>query len=148
MVERNASFLLRPGSGAVLVHGAVLERQVRSRAAYENGLRLAREAKRKRTGTCRVCGTTTRYNGKGKAVSDICLRCAAKETGAKVRGKKGHRQGALRALMADGVARRHGEIAQALGLSNLNYMSQLIDRGLEHGYIERVSRGVYRKVAE
>jgi hypothetical protein len=40
----------------------------------------AREAKRRRTGTCRGCGATTRYNGHaGIAISEWCLSCRGRQ---------------------------------------------------------------------
>ncbi len=46
--------------------------------------KLAREYKQRRTGTCRVCGATTSYNGKrDKPVSDRCPSCARREAGAR-----------------------------------------------------------------
>jgi hypothetical protein len=62
-----------------------------------------------------------------------------------MRGTFGRNQLALRDLMADGAERRHGEIMHALGVP-ANYMTQLIDRGMANGIIERVARGIYRGV--
>lgn len=42
----------------------------------ERNRRASREAKRRRTGVCRECGGVTRYNGHGRAVSDLCATCA------------------------------------------------------------------------
>lgn len=40
---------------------------------------LSREAKRRRTGTCEVCGGVTRYNGRDGPVSRICNSCSAQQ---------------------------------------------------------------------
>ncbi len=50
-----------------------------SRTAYERHKAASREAKRRRTGRCRVCGGPTRYNGKhGKGASEVCHSCNAR----------------------------------------------------------------------
>jgi transposase len=40
---------------------------------------MSNEAKRRRTGICEGCGTTTRYAGHGDGVSRMCVNCANKE---------------------------------------------------------------------
>jgi hypothetical protein len=48
---------------------------------YAAGLVASREAKRRRTGTCVECGATTRYAGKGSAVSERCGACGSARGG-------------------------------------------------------------------
>jgi hypothetical protein len=116
--------------------------------AYAERQRISsRVAKQRRTGTCRVCGTTTRYNGAahgGLAVSDICNPCAAREVGA---AKRGHGPMIERALaILDGKELRFTEISHTLRISN-GYTAQLLHRLRTYGLIERPRRGVYRKTA-
>jgi hypothetical protein len=111
--------------------------------AKENERRASREAKRKRTGTCRVCGAVTRYSGRdGRAVSELCPTHAAQESGAKRRGT-----GSNQARVLDYISepRRYSEIRDNLGISDA-MMGTTIHRLLEYGLIERVSRGVYVRV--
>jgi len=49
-------------------------RWVNSEYAEQERVR-SREAKRRRTGTCALCGGVTRYAGHGKVVSDTCETC-------------------------------------------------------------------------
>lgn len=43
--------------------------------SYETTLRLSREAKRRRTGTCVDCGAITRYDGR-RSASERCVPCS------------------------------------------------------------------------
>ena len=116
---------------------------VRGEASYRNTLRLSREAKRRRTGTCRVCGVTTRYSGHaGKAVSDLCPAHAAQANGARLRGSGPLAQKILAYL---DEPRRFSEIRDELGMGH-NTVSPMLNKLVRYGLIERVSRGVYVRV--
>ena len=105
--------------------------------SYEKQLRWSREAKRKRTGTCRVCGAETRYAGRpGEPVSELCPTHAAEESGRRRIGK-GETQVRLLAFLSE--PRRYSEIRAEFGAAT----PMAIHRLLGHGLIERVSRGVY-----
>lgn len=110
---------------------------VRGEASYRNTLRLSREAKRRRTGTCRVCGAVTRYAGKpGKPVSELCPEHAARENGERQRGT-----GALQLRILDYLSepRRYSEIRAEMGVD----IGMSLHRLLRYGKVERVKRGVY-----
>lgn len=114
---------------------------------YDKGLRVARASKRKRTGVCRVCGAETRYSGKkGKPVSDLCQKCARIELAERQMAKRGlgPRQQEVLAFM-DGQPRRFSEIAKALDMS-AGTVAVLLNRLIRYGLVERVSRGVYRRL--
>lgn len=116
---------------------------VRGQASYENTLRLSREAKRRRTGTCKECGATTRYNGgKDKPVSDLCAKCAAEKSGRARRGTGGNMERVMR-MLAEPCSR--SDLHEALGIS-YGVLDVTLNRLLGYGLIERVSRGVYRRV--
>lgn len=117
----------------------------RSPEKYANDLRLSREAKRRRTGTCVDCGATTRYNGHGVAVSARCVACANARRGEATRGQ-GFRQQQIATLLASGTM-RFCEIREALGASG-QLTSILLRRAVRYGIIRRVSRGVYALASE
>lgn len=48
-------------------------RAANAECSRRNG--ASRRWKQKQRGTCRVCGTPTGYNGRGKTVSDTCRGC-------------------------------------------------------------------------
>jgi hypothetical protein len=111
--------------------------------AKENERRLSREYKRRLKGTCRICGAETRYAGRpGKPVSDLCHEHAMQAWGEARKGQGELQQRVLHYLYKP---RRYSEIREACGISD-NAMSPTLQRLMEHGLIERVSRGVYARV--
>lgn len=112
-----------------------------SPASIENNRRLSREAKRRRTGTCVDCGTTTRYNGHGHSVSERCPRCANRVRGIAKRGS-GATQARVLEVLARGPA-RYVEICDQAGVPR-HSMGQLLGRLRRNGLIVRLSRGVYQ----
>lgn len=117
----------------------------RGMASYKNSLRLSREAKRRRTGTCSECGGVTRYNGRnGRAVSDLCHTCSSRRQGDYQRQfiGTGWRQRELFSLL-EGGERRFTELRDSLGVSS-GYMAVMLNRQMKHGLVVRVRRGVYR----
>jgi hypothetical protein len=110
---------------------------------YERNLRLSREAKRRRTGTCSDCGAVTRYGGrKGEPVSERCFKCAAVLAGKTKRGKGSVNR---RVLLYLRKPRRYSEIRDHFGLSD-GMANLTLQRLLRYGLVERVERGVYRRV--
>lgn len=110
----------------------------------------AREAKRRRRGSCERCGTETRYGGQpGKpAVSRFCKACGAAQSGLSRIGT-GPAQHRLRAFLLEHDVATFTEIKQAgiVGTNNGPVGAQL-HRMRERGLIERVSHGKYRWIAE
>lgn len=117
---------------------------MRSQASYENNLRLSREAKRRRTGTCEDCGATTRYNGHTAAVSNLCHGCACARHAA-TRIGTGTTQARVLEFVGDGE-RRFTEIMRGCGLTH-DHTSNLLHRMCVRGLLERPRRGVYRKAS-
>jgi hypothetical protein len=117
----------------------------RSTESYEKGLRLSREAKRRRKGTCRSCGRETPYHGHGKSVSDLCSMCSRaqeRERGLRRRGTTGKTAAMLKYLDRP---RRRADFRDHFGMTK-GYADAMIGRLLKYGLIERVSRGVYQRV--
>jgi hypothetical protein len=109
--------------------------------------RLAREAKRRHTGTCGKCGgkTTLKKNGTSGETAAICGTCAPihyapiYSTLHKGRGPVTER---ARELLAGGPMGR-SELRRQLGISS-DHVSVLLNRLVRQGYIERVELGVYQ----
>lgn len=110
-------------------------------AALDNSRRASRDAKRRRTGRCALCGTVTRYGGTpGKPVSDHCHRCAAAASGVSKRGT-GSTNARVLERLEHGPA-TYTEIREMLGLPN-DRVGPLFVRLVRYGLIVRVRRGVY-----
>ncbi len=119
----------------------------RERAAntpkYQRDLRMSREAKRRRRGTCERCGGETRYNGDTvNGPSRVCRSCATRENGQRLAGT-GARQRQLYAILSAAGEARYSSIRDALGVSN-RHAAVLLTIETQAGRIERVRRGVYR----
>lgn len=113
----------------------------RSQARLELNRRLSREAKRRRRGTCEICGAETRYGGKGPpGVSPLCGPCGRRKSGETRRGN-GPIQQQLRELIAGGVD-RYGDLRDRLGISS-QHASVALNREVKAGRVRRVSRGRY-----
>jgi putative AbiEi antitoxin of type IV toxin-antitoxin system len=111
-------------------------------AAAERARIQARDAKRRRRGTCKECGAETRYNGVSvNGPSEYCVSCANHRSHAQFKGR-GPIQLAVLGLLAHGEA-RYSYIRNTLGLSS-EHAAITLNRLVSYGLVERVRRGVYR----
>lgn len=104
----------------------------------------SREAKKRRTGICEICGGETRYNGHaGRPVSEICAACNVsliREIAIDLRGS-GHQQGKTLEFLASGP-KHFMEICRHLGKPQGAIGPHLL-RLMKHGFVVRLRRGVY-----
>jgi len=114
----------------------------------EAGLRASREAKRRRTGTCKLCGGKTSLRRDSSGPADVCGSCSADYYGPLwSQERRGHGPVVEKALAFVGEQpRRYSEIRDHCGITS-GHTSVLVHRMLQYGFIERVSRGVYRRAA-
>lgn len=114
--------------------------------ALDKQRRWSRDAKRKRTGTCRRCGGVTRYGGKtGRAVASVCATCLPdvnRERGLERRGTVGKTAAILDYLSEP---RTYSDVRDEFGMAD-GYASSMLDRLRKYGLIRRISRGVYQRV--
>lgn len=114
------------------------------RPSYFRELEAAKILKESYRGVCEECGAaTTGCNGPGLA-PPLCLRCTAKVRGKAQRGT-GHVTESVLEFLSE--PRRFSEIQAFLGVTSDYASSMIYQRLLPYGLIERVSRGVYRRVA-
>lgn len=119
----------------------------------ERQLRLSREAKQRRTGVCEICGGVTRYAGARNAdqtpVSLRCDRCGRERSRERMRAKRGSgpMQERILAFLSDGP-RRFTEIRMVLDIADRSRLAPHLHRLVAYGLIERVERGLYRRVEE
>jgi len=109
----------------------------------------SREAKRRRTGICEVCGEMTRYNGHGRRprdVSRICYICSARRNAAAQRGTGSHGAAVLKHLRRVRVARAV-ELTHEFGVSS-QQTHVLLRRLMNYGLVERRARGWYALKSE
>lgn len=115
----------------------------RSEASQENSRLASNEAKRRRTGTCEVCGVPTSYNGRpGTPISVRCPRHA--QDVMRSRRGSGPTQQRLFDLLDQHGEMHYMEIAHALDMTK-NRLAVLLHRLLQYGLIVRVRRGVYTR---
>lgn len=118
----------------------------RSKESHENTLRLSREAKRKRTGTCRVCGGETRYAGKkGNAVSVQCKHCAAGAMRELNIARRGTGPTISRVLAYLSEPRSVSQVSAKMKITR-EHASVQLRRLIRYGKVRRVSRGVYERI--
>jgi hypothetical protein len=103
---------------------------------------LSREAKRKRTGSCILCGGLTRYGGGDPPISRYCKTCAGRIGGHANRASNGYVYDALMALLAERGPLHMVEIRDGLGITT-GHACSLLHRHRNYGTIVRLRRGVY-----
>lgn len=106
--------------------------------------RLARDAKRRRSGTCARCGQPTRYNGHTvNGASRYCAHCGPAVGGQLARERLlGKGQVQARVLAFCTTPHRFSEIRAELGTTE-GHVAQLLHRLVRYGLLTRVARGVY-----
>lgn len=114
-------------------------------AYAERNREASRAVKRRRSGTCELCGGTTRYNGHGQVVSTVCAVCAGRRNGELGRAKRGSgaRQQQVLALLAAQQTATSAQILAELGMKKQREMGWLLNHLVRYGLIVRVERGVY-----
>jgi hypothetical protein len=145
---------IRPLLAEGLTHREISERLGISRShvshlcspkSYATTLRLSREAKRRRTGTCVDCGGPTAYSGT-PTPSERCGDCATLHYApiyAAARRGVGPKAGAALTYLSE--PRRYSELRDHLAITGA-HTGVLLHRLRKYGLIERLGHGLYQRV--
>lgn len=116
----------------------------------ERQLRLSREAKRRRRGVCERCGGETRYSGgrnsSGTPVATLCARCGTQASVDHHQALRGSGDLQPRILAFLDEPRRLSELQRLLSAPQAGRVSTELGRMIRYGTVERVERGLYRRV--